>query len=1480
MAILNWDGLSHYDFKMKAKITEWLNGKAEKVHTHTKSEVGLDQVDNTSDADKPISTAQKKKFAEIDTAIAGKSPTGHKHTKSDITDFPTLGTASSKDVASTGNASATQVVMGNDSRLTDARKASDVQAWAKAENKPSYTKLEVGLGNVDNTSDTNKPVSTAQQTAIDTAYVNANKYTDKKVADLIGTAPETMDTLEEVAAAIQENKDVEKALNEAIGKKANQTELDTHTGNSTIHITASERTKWNAAKTHADSTHARTDATKVTKSTTNGNIKINDVETTVYTHPSSHSIAEVSGLQTALDGKGTYSKPSGGIPKSDLASAVQTSLGKADTALQSHQDISGKQDKSTAVTHKASTAVGSATQPVYIASDGSATATTYTLGKSVPSDAKFTDTNTITNLGTASNNYTNGNILIQGSGATSVTKSGNTITISSTDNNTVYTHPTTAGNKHIPSGGKSGQILRWSADGTASWGDDNNTWRGIQDNLLSTSTTDSLSANQGKILNETKMPHKTITTATDFNEFKETGVYHIVFMDGANQPTSNHGTLYVDFLVGTPYQLWMPDASNQMFKRHYTSGAWSGWTELKLTDTTYSDATTSAHGLMTAAMVTKLNGIASGANKTTVDSELSSTSTNPVQNKVINTALAGKANSSHGNHVPATQTANNATFLRNDNTWAKVTPANIGAQPAGSYAATSHTHDDRYYTESEINTKLNGKANSSHTHGNGDITSLDAGKITSGIISIDRLPQGALERLTVVADDTARFKLTSSTIQKGDTVKVTSSGKMYYVVDETKLSSEAGYEVYAAGTAASVPWSGVTGKPSTYTPSSHTHTKSQITDFPSSMKNPNSLTISLNGTSQGAYDGSTTKSINVTPSSIGAAAANHNHDSVYSKLGHTHSGLSGEETTLSSGTESNAITTKTNANGILGGDYTSIRTAMDFAWYGTHWQIGNIRGGSTDSVGFGFAFKSDGSGSKLVLKSYIDTNGVYQGKALTAGTADNANAVAWRNVSGKPSFATVATSGSYNDLSNKPTIPTIPSSLPANGGTATTISQKVNASSLSHTNYNTNGTYVPTMNFLSYWNGAYSSTGSSNLTYCKQGAFGTIITKSASDYAAASHSHTIANITNLQSTLNGKAASSHTHTKSEVGLGSVDNTADADKSVKYATSAGSAGSATKATAIVDYNQTSKNIQIGYAGDGIKGDAIKFIAGYTEGNGSDVTAKIKDVSKDALKSWLGLGSLAYSSASIPSVGNGTITITQNGTSKGSFTMNQSGNTTIALTDTNTDTNTVTNIGTASNNYTSGNILFQGSGATTVSKSGNTITISSTDTTYTLAGLMGSTAKGSSDYGVYWNGSSFVQTKHIPTVDNSATFTSGNPAASAAIMTNVLEHTMWLEKHVAISSYGTTTLCNLADQAASHTSGAYLVLISGMTSSCKSEIYLIYNMQNNNKTFYMQQVASAGGSSTACTLTISGTTLTATVQGNSAPYRNIFVFRCTI
>lgn len=115
------------------------------------------------------------------------------------------------------------------------------------DNPHNITKEQIGLGNNDNTADMDKPVSTAQQKAIDDAYVNSNKYTDKKIADLIGGAPETLDTLKEVADAISASKSTEEALNSAIGTKANQAELDTHTGNDMIHITSDERENWNDA---------------------------------------------------------------------------------------------------------------------------------------------------------------------------------------------------------------------------------------------------------------------------------------------------------------------------------------------------------------------------------------------------------------------------------------------------------------------------------------------------------------------------------------------------------------------------------------------------------------------------------------------------------------------------------------------------------------------------------------------------------------------------------------------------------------------------------------------------------------------------------------------------------------------------------------------------------------------------------------------------------------------------------------------------------------------------------------------------------------------------------------------------------------------------------------------------------------------------------------------------------------------------------
>ncbi|MCH1943028.1 hypothetical protein [[Clostridium] innocuum] len=143
-------------------------------HNVTVEQLGLDNVDNTADKDKPISDATQK-------ALDGKEPVFSKNAAFNKAFGNTAGT----------------VCQGNDNRLSDARKnpaaltftggvtgsydgsiaksvyiptslpASDVYDWAKQPNKPSYIKSEVGLSNVDNTSDKDKPISDATKKALD-----------------------------------------------------------------------------------------------------------------------------------------------------------------------------------------------------------------------------------------------------------------------------------------------------------------------------------------------------------------------------------------------------------------------------------------------------------------------------------------------------------------------------------------------------------------------------------------------------------------------------------------------------------------------------------------------------------------------------------------------------------------------------------------------------------------------------------------------------------------------------------------------------------------------------------------------------------------------------------------------------------------------------------------------------------------------------------------------------------------------------------------------------------------------------------------------------------------------------------------------------------------------------------------------------------------------------------------------------------------
>lgn len=265
------------------------------------------------------------------------------------------------------------------------------------------------------------------------------------------------------------------------------------------------------------------------------------------------------------------------------------------------------------------------------------------------------------------------------------------------------------------------------------------------------------------------------------------------------------------------------------------------------------------------------------------------------QGKVLKGLIDGKANSTHTHdqyydsetsHIKNTVLAapngsnGSATFralVENDIpslTKSKISdfPTSMPASDVHSWAKASTKPS---YSWNEIESKPSTFTPTSHTHGNADITGLDCGKLT-GTLDIARLPQGALDRLVKVADDTARFKLTSDIVQLGDTVKVIGTGtdtsKMYIVVDESKLSEEAGYEAYTADTAASVPWSGVTGKPTSFTPASHTHddryyTESEM-DTKLSRKANSSHTHNYAGSS--SVGGSATSAIKLDTATAGS----------------------------------------------------------------------------------------------------------------------------------------------------------------------------------------------------------------------------------------------------------------------------------------------------------------------------------------------------------------------------------------------------------------------------------------------------------------------------------------------------------------------------------------------------------------------------------------------------------------------------------
>lgn len=100
---------------------------------------------------------------------------------------------------------------------------------------------------------------------------------------------------------------------------------------------------------------------------------------------------------------------------------------------------------------------------------------------------------------------------------------------------------------------------------------------------------------------------------------------------------------------------------------------------------------------------------------------------------------------------------------------------------------------------------------------NTTISTINAEKLTGTIdanrlpeIPISKIPAAAMERLYVVESQSAAMSLT---IQEGDVVQIGSGGPMYFCVSESASTFATKFKEFTAGSATSVPWSGVTGKP-------------------------------------------------------------------------------------------------------------------------------------------------------------------------------------------------------------------------------------------------------------------------------------------------------------------------------------------------------------------------------------------------------------------------------------------------------------------------------------------------------------------------------------------------------------------------------------------------------------------------------------------------------------------------------------------
>ena len=695
-----------------------------------------------------------------------------------------------------------------------------------------------------------------------------------------------------------------------------------------------------------------------------------------------------------------------------------------------------------------------------------------------------------------------------------------------------------------------------------------------------------------------KLHEETITDARDLNTIKTTGVYHLKTTSYTNGPgILNHATIFVDYTVGTPYQIFIPDSVNRAWRRNYVNSndTWAAWTELKYTDTN------------------TWRGI---QNNLTSDS--TSDSLSAAQGKALKTLIDGKAANEHTHQYLSLYGARpaNINFTKSTN----------GTGAMFHFVATSSTTTGKPPADSSI-LQLNWDNNG------GWDSQLALSTTANPHVYYRNQQNGTWGNWSTLLDN---LNYTDYTAKK-----------------------------------------------------EHTHTKSQITDFPASLKNPTALTIQTNGAIAATYDGSAAKTVNITKGNIGLGNVDNTADANKSvkyatsagnantatkatiagtadnattsngvkdyndanktiKIGFAGAGLTAENLNyiagytdngtkikdvskdvlkswiglgnylpLIGGTMSGQITKSTGGTWIGDRDRAAIKSSYaGDSSYGAvaamatkngYWTMGNL--GGNESLIFNYSTDAKYNAGKnetsqvylpaqagtIITSATIGSQSVNY--ANSAGTANVSNSVDWSKVQNKPSsyaptshthddryytesevntkLANYQPKGNYAAASHTHNYA---GSGSAGGSANSAIKLDSSAGSATQPVYFKDGKPVATTYALNKtvpadakftdtntWRGIQNNLTSDSTDQSLSAAQGKALKTLVDGKAPTSHKHTKSQITDFPTSMPAsdvsawaKAATKPSYTKAEVGLSNVDNTADKDKSVKYAASAGSA----------------------------------------------------------------------------------------------------------------------------------------------------------------------------------------------------------------------------------------------------------------------------------------------------------------------------------